>query len=145
VDGVNLLPVLLGKSEAAHETFFFYRDDQLWAVRKGPWKLHYVTKSAYGQDPAQRHETPLLFNLDQDPSEQFDVADKHADVVAAIHKSVDEHKATMKPAKNQLEMGMPPATRPATRPAGRPRAARSALEVSPAGLLAVGLPASGAP
>ena len=108
VDGVDLTPVLTGKSPVGgRESYFFYRDDQLWAARRGPWKAHYVTKSAYGKDPAEPHARPLLFNLDVDPSEQFDVGDKHPEVLAAIAADVEKHKTTVTPVPNQLEMNLP--------------------------------------
>lgn len=112
IDGHDLMPLLLGKEEKARDSFFFYRDDQLWAVRMGKWKLHYVTKSGYGKDLAVKHDPPLLFDLDADPSEQFDVADKNPKVVQEIHLVVNAQKATIKPVVNQIELGLP-ATVPA--------------------------------
>jgi arylsulfatase A-like enzyme len=126
IDGIDLMPLLLGKSTAGRDTFFFYRDDELWAVRIGKWKLHYVTRSAYGKDPAEKHDPPLLFNLEEDPSEQFDVAAKNPQVLMEIHKAVNAHKPTMKPVVNQLDLGTPPATRPATRPVTRAATRRAA-------------------
>lgn len=41
LDGVNLLPLLLGKPNAkGRETFLYYAGSELQAVRKGPWKYH---------------------------------------------------------------------------------------------------------
>jgi arylsulfatase A-like enzyme len=108
IDGRDLMPVLLGKEPKARDNFFFYRDDQLWAVRVGKWKLHYVTKSAYGKDPAIVHNPPLLFDLEQDPSEQFDVAEKNPKVIQEIALVVNAQKSTMKPVENQLDKGPPP-------------------------------------
>jgi hypothetical protein len=37
------------------------------AVRKGAWKVHFITQPGYG-GKAVTHETPLVFNLNVDPS-----------------------------------------------------------------------------
>jgi len=103
LDGVDLTPVLLGKADGVRQSFFFYRDDELWAARMGPWKAHFVTRSAYGREPAVTHERPLLFHLDRDPSEQFDVGAENAQVLAEIADLVAGHKATVKQVPNQLE------------------------------------------
>jgi len=41
------------------------------AVRFGPYKAHFATQSGYETDPPVVHNPPLLFNVDQDPSEQY--------------------------------------------------------------------------
>jgi hypothetical protein len=45
----------------------------------------------------------LLFHLGRDPSERFDVADAHPDVLAAVAKEVARHRATVTPVKSQLD------------------------------------------
>ncbi|MBL8792348.1 MAG: sulfatase, partial [Planctomycetia bacterium] len=60
IDGVDLSPVLFGKGSSPRTTMFYYRDAQLYAVRKGHYKAHYVTRSAYGADKAVTHDPPLL-------------------------------------------------------------------------------------
>jgi hypothetical protein len=48
-----------------------------------------------------------LFDLLGDPSEQFDVAADHADVIADLRKELDAHKATVKPVPCQLDAQLP--------------------------------------
>ena len=38
---------------------------------------------------------PLLFNVDEDPSERFDIAAQNPSVVAEIRKAVEAHQAKM--------------------------------------------------
>jgi arylsulfatase A-like enzyme len=102
IDGVNMLPLLLG-GESQRNVMFFYRDAQFYAVRKGPWKAHLITQAGYGDKPAP-HDPPLLFHLEHDPSEQFDVAKDHPDVIADLMKEVERHRATVKPVPSQLEI-----------------------------------------
>ncbi len=98
--------VLDGKStftqHVEREVFCYYRGTELFAARLGPWKAHFITQAAYGAPKPETHETPLLFNLEADPGESFDVAAEHPDVIAKIKATVEKHKASVKPVKNQL-------------------------------------------
>ncbi|MEO6788101.1 MAG: hypothetical protein ABI318_18400, partial [Chthoniobacteraceae bacterium] len=82
--------------------FCYYRGTQLFAARLGKWKAHYFTQTGYGQPKPDPHDPPLLFDLDADPGESFNVADAHPDVIAEINAAVEKHRATVKPVKNQL-------------------------------------------
>jgi len=103
LDGVSLMPMLTGKGKSGRDTMFFYRGQQLYAVRKGPWKAHFITQSGYRDKPVQ-HDPPALYHLDNDPSENFDVSKKNPDVITDILKVVAEHKATLKAPPSQLDI-----------------------------------------
>ncbi|MCP5520435.1 MAG: sulfatase [Verrucomicrobiales bacterium] len=103
IDGVSLVPLLKGTGPSSRESFFYYRGQQLYAVRKGPYKAHFITKSAYGRDPAVTHEPPALYQLENDPSEQYDVATAHPEILVDIQQEVERHKATLVPAPSQLD------------------------------------------
>ncbi|MCH7728754.1 MAG: sulfatase-like hydrolase/transferase, partial [Planctomycetes bacterium] len=62
-DGKSLLPLLTGDSQAHHDTLFWCKDGDEWAVRRGDWKL----RSVKGRSE--------LFNLADDPSEQRNLVD----------------------------------------------------------------------
>jgi arylsulfatase A-like enzyme len=104
IDGYDLAPVLFGKEPSPRQEMFYWRGSELFAVRKGPWKAHYITQAAYGKDMTRTpHEPPLLYNLLIDPSERFDVAEKNAGVVEDLKKLVETHLKTVTPVENQLE------------------------------------------
>ncbi len=103
LDGFDLSPVLFGSGESARDTMFFYRGADLYAVRKGPWKLHLKTHDGYGKKPVETHEPPLLFHLEHDPSERYDLTAKEAGVVADLRRVLDAHRASVKPVASQLE------------------------------------------
>jgi arylsulfatase A-like enzyme len=104
IDGVSLVKVLRGQAESStRETFFYYRDEQLYAARKGKWKAHYFTKSAYGPDPVEKHDPPLLFELAADPSEQHNQAASHPEVLTEIANVLAEHQKTIAPVPNQVD------------------------------------------
>jgi len=102
VDGVDMAPLLFGTGPSQREAFFYYRGAQLYAVRQGLFKAHYVTQSAYGADKPEKHDPPLLFNLAHDPSERFNIATDHPGILADLARAVSAHRATLTPAPSQL-------------------------------------------
>ena len=103
IDGVDLMPVLTGTGPSPRDVVYYYRGTNLMALRHGAFKAHFITRAAYGKDDTERHDPPLLFNMQADPSEKYNVAEKYPDVVADIQKIAQEHRKTIKPAKSQLD------------------------------------------
>lgn len=103
IDGRDISRTLIGSETAPERTFCFYRGQQLFAVRKGPWKLHLMTQTGYGQPKPEVHNPPLLFNLDADPGESFNVATNHPAVVQSLLREVKNHRATIQMVPSQLE------------------------------------------
>ncbi len=103
IDGVDMAPILFGAGTGNRDFMLYYRGAQLYAARKGAFKAHFTTRSGYGGEAPVPHNPPLLFNLDHDPSERFDVATQHPDVLAAIASLVAEHRAKLVLGKPQLE------------------------------------------
>jgi arylsulfatase A-like enzyme len=101
-DGFDLSGTLLRGEPSRRKVFLFYRDDNLMAIRKGPWKLHFMTQEGYGQKDPRRHDPPLLFQLDHDPGEQRDVAGAHADIVADLVRTAEAEQANVLRAPSQL-------------------------------------------
>jgi arylsulfatase A-like enzyme len=102
LDGYDITPALAGGKSPRRE-MFYYRGFELMAVRLGPWKAHFKSQTGYGQPLAETHDPPLLFNLEIDPSERFNVAAANAAVLNEIHALVEKHKAGMQAAPSQLE------------------------------------------
>jgi arylsulfatase A len=103
MDSYNLGGVLFRGDRSPREIMFFYRGTKLYAVRKGRFKAHFYTQGGYGPGIGEvSHDPPLLFDLDTDPSEQFDLAQNHPDVIADLRREADRHLRTVKPVKNQL-------------------------------------------
>jgi arylsulfatase A len=103
IDGVDISALLFGTGSSRRDVFFYYRGTKLFAARKGPFKAHFLTKSGYGQDPIETHNPPLLYHLQHDPSERFNIAAQHPEVVAEITRAVEAHRAGMAPGRIQLD------------------------------------------
>ena len=104
IDGVSMKGLLEGTAPGSRRTLFYYRGTKLMAVRKGPWKAHLSTMPGYGQPTDWKdHSPPLLFQLDRDPSERFDVAEANPAVVADLLAEVDRHRKTVSPVPSQID------------------------------------------
>lgn len=101
IDGVDMTPMLLGKGPSRRNMVIYYNGDEVYALRKGPYKAHFATYSGYGQEAPANHNPPLLFHLPNDPGERFDIAADHPDVVADIRRELEKYHATLVPGKRQ--------------------------------------------
>lgn len=76
--------------------------NQIYAARKGPWKLHThlysQTGNHWGFAPNSTSRvtlsSPLLFNVETDPSERFDVSADHPDVVTQLQGIISDFQAS---------------------------------------------------
>jgi arylsulfatase A-like enzyme len=104
LDGLDLGPLLFEGRALPERPFFYYREQEVFACRLGDWKAHFVTKGAGRGGPARAdHDPPLLFHLGRDPSERFDVAAEHPEVVARLRDAVAAHRSGMVPGAPQLK------------------------------------------
>ena len=101
IDGFDMSLMLLGKGQSQRNTMIYYNGDEVYALRKGPYKAHFTTFSGYGKDAPAKHDPPLLFQLPNDPGERFDIAAEHPEVVADIQQELAKHKANLVPGKRQ--------------------------------------------
>ncbi len=103
IDGVDLSATLFEQKESPRKNMFYYRGTELYAVRLGDFKAHFITEGAYGQfGEREEHATPILYSVNEDPSEQFDIAKEHPEIIEWINALVVEHKANMVMGKDQL-------------------------------------------
>ena len=101
IDGESLLPVFLNPNAEGRDHVFFYRGDQVFAVRMGPWKAHFTTQSGYADDRTE-HDPPLLYHLDRDPREQFNRAEERPEVIDEIQALLERHRERLDPREDQL-------------------------------------------
>ncbi|OGV66782.1 MAG: hypothetical protein A2283_15180 [Lentisphaerae bacterium RIFOXYA12_FULL_48_11] len=87
LDGVNILPLLEGKTDAAPHNALFWRFGVQYAVREGDWKLV----------KAHVNDAPRLHNLVKDPGEQTDLAAQEPDRVKQLQGLWDEWNKSNEP------------------------------------------------
>jgi arylsulfatase A len=102
-DGFSLKETLLQGQPAKRDEYFYYRGARVFAVRKGQYKAHFIFKEGYGGSPGDVLEKPLLFDLNADPSEKYDIAETHPEIVAQLTTLRNKHIASVIPVENQLD------------------------------------------
>jgi arylsulfatase A-like enzyme len=90
LDGVNLLPYLLGEKTGAPHNILFWKNGDQGAVRQGDWKL----LLSPWQPKLQ------LFNLADDIAEKRDLTGEKPALVEQLHKAWLEWNATLPPRAN---------------------------------------------
>jgi len=103
LDGYDLSAALLGKGRSPRQMMPYWRGSKLYALRHGSFKAHFITQSEYGGEAAVTHSTPELYNLDIDPSEKWNIAAKHPEVIAEIRRLAEAHKQAIPPVENHLD------------------------------------------
>ena len=101
-DGNDLSATLLKGKTSPRKEMIYYRGQKVYAARKGAFKAHFITKPAYTPGEEKFHEIPLLYNLEIDPSEKYNIASKNPEIIEEIVKMVEAHKKSVIPVKDQL-------------------------------------------
>ncbi|XP_028931175.1 N-acetylgalactosamine-6-sulfatase [Ornithorhynchus anatinus] len=126
IDGIDLLPAIL-QGKLIDRPIFYYRGNEMMAVRVGQYKAHYWTWSNSWEEfskgidfcPGQNisgvtthfqeehTKVPLLFHLGRDPGEKYPIrvsSTEYQDALLKIFPIVEQHKETMIPGEPQLNV-----------------------------------------
>jgi len=124
IDGRDIWPLASSEpeSKSPHEALFFYWSRELQAVRSGRWKLHFPhafsslegVGGSSGMPTAyiQRMLPLSLFDLEADPGETTNVAERHPETVARLEAFAEQARddlgdsARGRKGKNVREPGM---------------------------------------
>jgi len=113
IDGHDIRPLIFDSPDATspYEAFYYYYQDQLQAVRSGPWKL-FLPLESFVRHPhfrAKQKATPLLFNLVADIGSTTDIAEEHPDVVERLMGLAAKARRDLgdlgRPGENQRPIG----------------------------------------
>lgn len=102
LDRTDISGIFLGESDNVRDIVFYYINKSLYAVRKGPWKAHFITHASYSPETPLHNDPPLLYNLDQDPSEKINLVDKFPAVVKELGIIYDT-QATLEPVSPEID------------------------------------------
>ena len=100
IDGKNIWPLLISETrKSPHEAlYFYYRANELHAVRSGEWKLYFPRsyRSLNGRNggkdgiPVKYEQNVVnekqLYNLKEDPSELNNILNDHPNIVSKLEK-----------------------------------------------------------
>jgi len=103
-DGYDLSDVLTKGAGSRRNEMFFYHGTRIFAARKGDFKLYFYENNPNGYPERMRKlDTLRLFNLQHDPSEKYDIAQQHPEIIKEIQAMAEKHSATVHPVESQLE------------------------------------------
>jgi arylsulfatase A len=109
IDGRNIYEILSGKTtKSPHGSLFFYHFDLLEGVRVGNWKYfrklnRYVwpvpldaapIANKMGKDQLGDHRWPLLYNLETDPGENYNVIDTYPEKATELEIIMEEWESS---------------------------------------------------
>ena len=100
LDGIDITETFL-ELRAVRDRVIYYRQEDFVAYRHGAWKL-FVNDPNPWSDEIQESDLPLLYNLEVDPSEAFNVAKENPEVVARITTLADAHENSVEMVPSQL-------------------------------------------
>jgi uncharacterized sulfatase len=126
LDGKNIVGLLEGREGSPHEAFYYFLGPVLEAVRVGPWKLRrgtvgyqlLPTLPRIVRESGERGRcfttTPFfpdleveLYNLELDPSERFNVAADHPQLVDELGRRMEAFAAGLEPGPALLGWPIP--------------------------------------
>jgi arylsulfatase A-like enzyme len=89
IDGLSFLPTLLGKKGQKQHEYLYWEFHELGgrqAIRKGNWKLvRYKVLTP-------NMTTTELYDLDNDPAENNNLADKHPEIVKELISQMEKSR-----------------------------------------------------
>ncbi|KAM9071152.1 arylsulfatase A isoform 3-T5 [Megaptera novaeangliae] len=150
LDGVDISPLLLGTGKSPRQTLFFYSayPDEVrgvFAVRSGKYKAHFFTQdvppspgsvhsdttadpACHASSPLTAHEPPLLFDLSEDPGENYNLLGGVAEVAPEALQALKQLQllkaqfdAAVTFSPSQIARGEDPALQVCCQPSCTPR------------------------
>ena len=90
IDGKDLTPLLTGATtQSPHEAFYYFRGDELQAVRSGQFKL------VLPGNPGPHPDRTMLYDVESDPGETKDLSAENLEVVARLQQLADQARADL--------------------------------------------------
>lgn len=86
IDGQDILPLLREGGVSPNERFYYFFGSRLEAVREGDWKLRMAGENVEVE----------LFHLGRDPSERYNVAADHPDLVQRLQAAMKAFETEVK-------------------------------------------------
>ena len=99
LDGLNIKNTFVNNEPVRHD-IHYYRQDTLIGIRHKEWKIYIKDPNPWNNDLTEK-DIPVLYNIEHDPSEKYNVTSKHSDIVDRIVTLSEEHiqKVTKIPSK----------------------------------------------
>ena len=118
IDGFSLKNTLINHDSSDRKSILFYRQREIYAARLNDYKAHFITQGAYEYNVSRYYNAknyvdknkkrvlnkPLLFNLSEDPSEKYNIADENPEIIEKIKDLIQKHKKDLDPPSDLLSI-----------------------------------------
>lgn len=101
IDGKNIRATFTNGEEIQQEVYY-YRNEHFVAYRDQEWKIFLQDPDPW-QEEYTEEDMPLLFNVNEDPSERFNVAEQHPEIVKTLIQQAEAHQQSIVPVASQLD------------------------------------------
>ena len=105
LDGLNIKNTFFNNEPIRHD-IHYYRQDTLIGIRHKQWKMYIKDPNPWNDDLTEE-DMPVLFNIEHDPSEKYNVKSQHSDVVDRIVTLSEEHIKKVTKVPSQYDTILP--------------------------------------
>ena len=84
----------------------YYRQDTLIALRHKEWKIYIKDPNPWDDGPTQK-DMPLLYNIEHDPSEKYNIAKENSEIVKVLNDLASEHIQSVLKTPSQYDEILP--------------------------------------
>eukprot|EP00606_Chrysophyceae_sp_TOSAG23-5_P000706 GSChrysophyteH2.ASY1.ANO1.46.1 assembled CDS len=104
LDGLSMRPLMEGTQTGdLHNCLYYWREKDLYAIRCGPHKAHFITRSGFNtSDPGTVHSPPLLYNIEWDTAERIPLDPaENTEIILKLQAAADAHLAEINPVRGK--------------------------------------------
>ncbi len=105
LDGVDISKTFFDNIDVRLDVHY-YRQDTLIALRHKEWKMYIKDPNPWDDGPTQK-DMPLLYNVEQDPSEKYDIAKSNQKIISMLEDISLDHIQSIKKTPSQYEQILP--------------------------------------
>lgn len=107
-DGFDLGKTLFEEEKSPRNELIYYHGTRVFAARQGDYKLLFYSNNPEGYpEKMEKLEVKKLYHVQHDPSEKYDLAAKHPEIIKDIEEMVQKHQSTVTPVPSNLEKQLP--------------------------------------
>ena len=105
LDGIDISKTFLDDIPVRTDVHY-YRQDTLIALRHKEWKMYIKDPNPWDDGPTQK-DMPLLYNVEHDPSEKYNIAKENSEIVKVLNDLASEHIQSVLKTPSQYDEILP--------------------------------------
>ena len=105
IDGFDLTKTFF-ENIPIRSDIHYYRQDTLIALRHNEWKMYIKDPNPWDDDKTKK-EMPLLYNVEHDPSEKYDIRKENKTIIKEIQNLYEDHLQSVFKAPSQYDTIIP--------------------------------------